>query len=206
MIEIENKDYVPEILNGAPVFPYNINWGSEIQIGVSRGGDSSSSGSGDIFYTLGPTPAISYTINSTMTSRQMSWDANGFLNYIRGMGEKFWIKGILDMFDIIEYTGGGGLPFQIKLHADVTVIHLENLEAVWIIDDNGDKHVVKVDSFIEDNEFVSIVTESTSAETIAEMFEALSVRLSSDEVTETYITDSLSEITFNVKELVSSYE
>jgi len=206
MIPPENIDYTPTVLKSHPVYPFAFNWGSEVAISVSRGGEIIASGSGDRFYTQGPSPSITQTVTSSLVGKAQSWEANGFLNHIRGMAKSFWAKGIDDMLYVQGLSGGNGSALSIRVDKSITPTDLRSLEYLWIVDSAGTLDIVKIEDRIEQPEYIDIVTESTDLIDIRDLYTALLVRLTSDEVTETYITEELSEIQLSMMELVSGYE
>ena len=208
MLDIDNSEYTPTIINNAPVFPFNINWATSVSTEVFRGGETKASGRGHQSYVLGTGPGIATTATTTLANRTQSWEASGFMNHISGMGKIFWMRGALDMFSPSQVTGGGGLGFEIRVDQSISQTYLQGLKAMWFTDKFGTLNIVKVNEIIENPGYTSIFTDlaTITTEDLESVHDALLVRLASDEVAETFITDELSEMTLTFREVVEAYE
>jgi len=205
-LNIENSEYTPLELSGHPVYPFDINWKEAVESSIEIGGAITTSGSGNQFYTLGPSPSYAKTVTSAFIGREQMWEGQGFFNHIRGRAKSFWAKGEEDLFEVVSIAGGGGTQLIIRINDDVNTIDLLSMEYLWLKDENDVLYILKIEDRVEAGGFLDILTETTSATSIKDIFPAMLVRLTSDEITETYLTDSLSEIRVTMREVVSGYE
>lgn len=197
-IGVENPSYTPTEILGHPVFDFDINERDDIDMSVGIQGDLSQQGRGFWFYGQGSLPYTTQTLDMLIDNRADFWDVIGFFNLVRGRGKSFWIRNYSCFIEPVD-EGSGFIVV-----ADLSASDWSTLSRVWVEDSNGAVDIVEVTLIEEVSEGVKIYFDTPSV-TPSLYYQALIVRLDSDELVENWITDEVVEINFTVKELQGAY-
>ena len=194
----ENPTYTPDEKHGIPVFNFRINEIDGTEIFVSYQGESKSSGRGFKFFSQGTLPYMTQTIKVFAETRALFWEITGFFNKLKGRGKPFWIRNNSDFIQpILEGTG------YIEL-GQLEISDWTNVSYLWVEDTSGMYDIVEVTGVIAGSQGVRINFNAPSV-TPVKYYQALAVRLDSDEVVENWLTASIVEISFKVRELQGWY-
>lgn len=204
--ELEDATFTPTLFKGSALFPFTANRVSQYSISVSRAGASEASGKGTKQYALGEREYTELQFTAPVYGREDIWDAIGFFNYVSGRGRNFWVKEESNIFPTESVVGGGGVAYNITMFEGTAMPEdYGSLEAVLLIDAQGNEGQALIDTIVEISGKTTIVTEATSFSGAIRFYPLILARMSSDEVTENWITDSLMEVDFTVRELIGAY-
>lgn len=191
-----DSSYTPVIKNGLPLMEWELTWTEPPSQVIGIAGGFSESGRG-FYYSTEGTPYITQSATAICRDKEESWDLENFFNYIKGRGRPFWAVSVLDF---LEVTGSVS-------NTEFTISN-PNPESVWqylnyvkATDSNGDFEMLEVINYATVGDTTTITLESNSLVDIAKAVQAHKVRLESDEITEEYLTDSVSLCSFTVQEL-----
>jgi len=193
-LPIENETYSPTLIGGIPAFDFDINEDEDMEIIASHAGELSSSGRGSMWFLQGAGTYTSFEIKCSLFSREEYWNLIGFCNYVKGRGRAFWIRNYSQF--ITPFASGTG---YIEV-ADLDQLDWEDIKHIWAEDDSGAFDIVAVSAVtaVAGGFRISFATPSV---TPTKYFQAFKARMDSDEIKETWFTNSVIEITLGVREL-----
>jgi len=197
-VSLENPTYSPSTYLGIPIYPFRTNWIDGTDIDIVSAAILEDSGRGHKNYMPNSRAYSTWNVSSFFSSRADYWKALGFFNYLRGRGKPFFMAYPLDW-----------LPFEsaldnhtFKLTDETFGLHIEDKIKYLYLSNGVTSEIVTVtDIYTSGTGGAVIVTTVPAITGVTSIAQAVPVRLSSDEITETWLTDGCVEIKFDVMEL-----
>lgn len=193
---LENETYTPNLVRGIPVYPYEINYGDSVGGGYTASGNSADSGRGQAYHAIAA-PVVTYSASSVFFNKAEWWDAVGFFNYVKGRYRKFWYTEKLDMYRI---KSAASVDF-IEIETDVLALDMDYIVYLLLTDAVGNEQIVEVSDRTEITDGVRLDTETRTIGEPVDIRLAKLVRQGTDELEETWITDSVVQMSFDLMEL-----
>jgi hypothetical protein len=204
----DNFGYVPPLHEGFPVLEFSTNWKSEYKASVNGSGWIKDVGIGREVVVRDDSKFSVLNLKLVFMNRADSWKMSGFLNYIAGRLMPFWARNESNSLSPLEYSGGGGQGLTLSFSSFFKKAMLEHIKYIWVSGKNNTYEIVKVIDIDESVDYTIISLDITqmNMEDMETFHEALLVRLSKDDITETFKTTEISEMNLKVVEVEGAYE
>ncbi len=195
---LENPEYVPTIYNGCAVYPFVSNWGTGTEVQIVSGALLEDSGRGQKNYA-GNTKAYStWDVVTLFKTREEYWEALGFFNYIKGRGKKIFLEYPMDWLPLASVITDSSF----WLSDDTFGLDIEGNIKYLFVSNGTEKEVVTIEDIYTSGSGGAVIDTTTpTISGITSIAQAIPVRLSEDDVVETWMTTGIVEISFSVVEL-----
>jgi len=139
-----------------------------------------------------------WNVTSFFTTRDEYWAALGFFNYLKGRGKPFFMAHPIDWLPLDNAINN----HTFALTEDTFGPDIEGSLKYLYVSNGTDSEIVTVsDIYTSGAQGAVIETTTPSISTVTAIAQAVPVRLDSDEIVESWLTDGCVEIKFKVKEL-----
>lgn len=207
-LPVTNPDYTPDTSYGVMRFDFDLNWSQMPKIGVSRPGDSSSSGRGTKVVPYSDFSRVAISATVSVHTREDWWELAGAMDYIKGRYRSFWVKSPLENLRKGNYTlySGANLT-EVGIIFTGGVNNLYSVQALWITSSDGTEKVVLVTGLREAYGGGYILElDPTEIADIVEVRQAFLCRNNSDKVQENWLIPAgVIEVKLNLIELSAGY-
>jgi hypothetical protein len=185
--------------DGDPILEVDPDWALEVRRGIVREGYAQRIGRAEHRYGVGETrETISFTM--TAMNRAEAWEIMRFMDSLQGRLRPFWIVAPEERYVIV----GSGVGYIDVLALDSHATDIDTIENVAIVEPGGGVPVILEITSHADNGSTWRLGTSTGfslPSQVARASDVYHVRLADDRWTESWITDTVCQVSINCVQL-----
>ena len=201
-LAIANESYTPTIVNGHAYFDFDINWKDSPSIEVLKQATIDKSGRYQIAVYPNDYNQAAFKITTSFNSKADYWPFKGFMGYVKGRYNTFWVKLPLDVLSV----GSHQTTTEIEVSTSILSDNMYSLQGIYLENASGDYDFQKVDSITDyTGNYLIKYKGTTSVSQVTIVKWAFIMRMTSDAYTEIWYTPEVVEIPLSVEEVTAAY-